>query len=60
MSSLRTRVLVSAALILTVFVLLTGFALDQAIRDTVITARVFLPDGRASACVAGVFRKQKR
>jgi len=38
-SSLRTRVLVSAALILTVFVLLTGFALDQAIRDTVITAR---------------------
>ena len=39
MRSLRTRVLVSAAFVLTVFVLLTGFALDQAVRDAVITAR---------------------
>jgi two-component system sensor histidine kinase PhoQ len=38
-TSLRTRVLVSAAVVLTVFVLLTGLALEQAIRDAVFTAR---------------------
>ncbi len=39
MRSLRTRVLLSAAAVLTIFVLLTSLALEQAVRDAVLAAR---------------------